>query len=389
MSSTMTNTEQLRILLVDDEELLRRVFARALSREGHTVAEASNGRQAVVLLGDAKFDVVISDIRMPDMGGIELLRAVRERDLDLPVILVTGSPDVASATAAVELGALKYMTKPIDIEQLVKEVAHAGKLHRLANAKREALAMAGDGAGQLGDRAGLEASFGRFLSTLWMAYQPIVRVSDKTIYGFETLLRSNEPSLPHPGAVLEAAERLGRLRDLGRTTRAASVAPMASAPEGSLLFVNLHTLDLLDEDLYARDAPLSSIANRVVLEITERRSLDEVGDSVRRIARLRELGFRLAIDDLGAGYAGLTSFAVIEPEIVKLDMSLVRGVDSSTTKQKLVKSMTTLCRDMGMLIVAEGVETAQERDALIDLKCDLLQGYLFAKPGRPFPASAW
>jgi EAL domain-containing protein (putative c-di-GMP-specific phosphodiesterase class I) len=107
-----------------------------------------------------------------------------------------------------------------------------------------------------------------------------------------------------------------------------------------------------------------------------------------RIANLRALGFQIALDDLGAGYAGLTSFTQLEPEYVKLDMSLVRDVHENSTKQKIIRSMVRLCHDMGKLIIAEGVERTEERDALVDLRCDLLQGYLFAKPAKPFPAVA-
>jgi len=101
------------------------------------------------------------------------------------------------------------------------------------------------------------------------------------------------------------------------------------------------------------------------------------------------MGFRIAIDDLGAGYAGLTSFATLEPEFVKLDMSLVRDVHKSPMKEKLVGSITSLCKELGMMVVAEGVETPLERDMLVALGCDLLQGYLLAMPGRPFPTFAW
>jgi EAL domain-containing protein (putative c-di-GMP-specific phosphodiesterase class I) len=125
------------------------------------------------------------------------------------------------------------------------------------------------------------------------------------------------------------------------------------------------------------------------LEITERSSLDEVKDVRSRVAALRELGFSIAVDDLGAGYAGLTSFTLLEPEIVKLDMSLVRDVHQNSTKQKVVRSMTALAKDMGVIVVGEGVECKAERDALVDLGCDLLQGFLFARPGRPFPEVTW
>ena len=99
------------------------------------------------------------------------------------------------------------------------------------------------------------------------------------------------------------------------------------------------------------------------------------------------MGFRIAVDDLGAGYAGLTSFAQLEPEVVKLDMALVRGVHQQPTKLTLVRTMITMCRELGMLVVAEGIETPEERDAIVDAGCDLLQGYLFAKPGPAFPAA--
>ena len=146
---------------------------------------------------------------------------------------------------------------------------------------------------------------------------------------------------------------------------------------------------LLNRWLSAPEAPLSKIAHRVVLEVTERSSLDEVKDVRARVAALREMGFRIAVDDLGAGYAGLTSFTLLEPEIVKLDMSLVRDVHKNSTKQKVIRSMTALSQDMGMTVVAEGVETVEERDALLELDCDLLQGFLFARPGPPFPEVMW
>ena len=79
----------------------------------------------------------------------------------------------------------------------------------------------------------------------------------------------------------------------------------------------------------------------------------------------------------------------MEPQFAKLDMSLIRGVDENPTKQRLIRSMTSLCNDLGITSVAEGIETRAERDAVIELGCDLLQGYLFAKPGKPFPSFTW
>ena len=121
-----------------------------------------------------------------------------------------------------------------------------------------------------------------------------------------------------------------------------------------------------------------------MLEITERGALDAVDNVRERIQRLRGLGYRVAIDDLGAGYAGLTSVAQLEPEFVKLDMSLVRDVDTSPLKRRLVGSMVEACRGSSMQVVAEGVETAAEKAVLAELGCDLLQGYHFARPTELF-----
>jgi EAL domain-containing protein (putative c-di-GMP-specific phosphodiesterase class I) len=184
------------------------------------------------------------------------------------------------------------------------------------------------------------------------------------------------------GAVLEAAERSERLYDVGGLVRTKVGQALENAPADWAFFVNLHPGDLRDPSLYLTDAPLSRFAERVVLEITERVSLETMPDVRDRIADLRKMGFRIALDDLGAGYAGLTSFVRLEPEFVKLDMSLVRDVHENAAKQKIIGSMVNLCHEMGKQIIAEGVESVAERDALTDLRCDFLQGYLFARPSK-------
>lgn len=252
---------------------------------------------------------------------------------------------------------------------------------RLATA-RQLLADAPQEAHELAD---LHRNLDRALNSLWMAYQPIVRAATGSLFGYEALLRSGDPSLPSPSAILGAAEKLGRIHDVGRAVRSKASDPTQRVRSPALLFINLHAIELNDETLISRSAPLTKIASRVVLEITERGSLDAINNVALRVRQLRELGFRIAIDDLGAGYSGLTSFAHLEPDFAKLDMSLVRGVHQNPMKQKLVRSMTALCKDMGIAVVAEGIEVVEERDAVIELGCDLLQGYLLARPGRAFP----
>ena len=372
------------VLLVDDERALLAITKRRLEKKGYRVVACGSGAEAQGLAGGERFDVMVSDIHMPNMTGVGLLRAVRAQDLDIPVILITGNPGVETAIAAIEYGAFQYLVKPVDQEQLEGAIDRAAAAGRLARLKREYIDQFGSGVSGIGDRAGIDATLDRALDSLWMAFQPIVW-ADGRVFAHEALMRSVEPKLPHPGAVLEAAERVNRLQDVGRNVRTKVAQAIPSGNSYWSYFVNLHPQDLLDPTLYGADEPLGRVAKQVVLEITERASLDELPDVRSHIAKLREMGFRIALDDLGAGYAGLTSFVLLEPDFVKLDISLVRDIHCNSAKQKIVGSMVTLCHDMGKQIVAEGVEQGEERGALLSLGCDLLQGYFFAKPGKPFP----
>ncbi len=378
-------------LVVDDDAALRRDYSRILRSMGFEVSAASDGREAVGMVHAGAFDVVVSDISMPHMGGIALLHAVRGRDLDVPVILMTGRPDFQTAVEAIEYGAFRYLVKPVPTHQFEHAVRQATSLHKMAKLKRAALALvAENGSRQLGDRAALEVRFESALEKLWIAFQPIVDWPARSVFAYEALMRSTEPTLANPLALLESAERLGRLHELGRRIRQLIAATASEAPPDALLFINLHSLDLGDDDLFAPTSVLAPIAHRVVLEITERASLDDVQDLAGRVDRLRELGFRIAVDDLGAGYAGLSTFTQLQPEFAKLDMSLVRGVDASEKKRSVVRAMSRLCSDeLSIRLICEGVETEGERDVLANDGCALLQGYWFAKPARGFTAPRW
>jgi EAL domain-containing protein (putative c-di-GMP-specific phosphodiesterase class I)/ActR/RegA family two-component response regulator len=370
-----------RLLVVEDNAELLRLTAELLESAGFEVHTAANGRMALERLDAAEYDVIVSDISMPDLGGMALLQHVRERDVDLPVILLTGDPALPTALQALEYGAFRYLVKPVAVEVLEDAVLRASRLHSLARLKRQALQLLGD---DLGDPETLAGRFAEGMRTLWLAFQPIVQSEGGGLYAYEAFVRCREASLAAPYSFFSAAERLGRLADLGRAVRGASAARMHELPDDVLMFINVHPRERDDEQLYAPDSPLAPFAGRVVLEITERAPLDGVRDLTERMQRLRDLGFRLAVDDLGAGYAGLATFSQLQPEIVKLDMSLVRRVDENPTKLAVVRSMRQLCSDLGILVVAEGVESAAERDVLIAAGCPLLQGYLFGKPQPGF-----
>jgi EAL domain-containing protein (putative c-di-GMP-specific phosphodiesterase class I) len=231
----------------------------------------------------------------------------------------------------------------------------------------------------------MEERLTRCLQSLAMHYQPIVHAATRKRFGYEALLRCTDKALPHPGAILDAAERLEKIPALGRAVRAQIARTIADSPaDRGCVFVNLHLLDVFDKQLSSAFAPLTKVASRVVLEITERTSLEGQADVRYRVQELRELGFKIAIDDLGGGHARMGTFSPLDFDFVKLDMSLVREMDKHPMKQRLVKSIIELCREHNTKVIGEGVETEAEAKILIELGCDLLQGYLIAKPALPF-----
>jgi len=222
----------LRVLLVDDEPAVLQAYALILTRHGVTVDTASSGKEAASRVKAGSYDVIVSDISMPEMTGIELLEAVRAHDLEVPVILMTGEPSLESAVRAVEYGAFRYLAKPVDGQELWDTAVRAARIHKLAKVKRQALELPGTDRSRLGERAALEVRFSWGMRLMWMAFQPIVEWGDRRIFGYEALLRSDEPLMKNPADILDAAERLGRLHELGRAVRGLVAAAAPNAPEG-------------------------------------------------------------------------------------------------------------------------------------------------------------
>jgi EAL domain-containing protein (putative c-di-GMP-specific phosphodiesterase class I)/CheY-like chemotaxis protein len=379
-----------RVLVVDDDPVMRRTCTRLLASEGWTVVSAEHGRAGIeAVQGRDAFDCVVSDVNMPELDGFGLIREIRQHDDDLPILLMTGDPSLNGAVRAIDTGAVSYIAKPFDQETLASAVARAARRHGIARMRRRAEVFAREMLGsQQGDLGELAERFDRALASSWMAFQPIVDYKAKSIFAYEALIRTDEPSMKRPDVLIATAERLDRVHDLGRAVRAAIARAAPAIPPDINIFVNVHGLELLDEDLFAARGPFAELAPRIVLEITERIGLDSVAGPTR-VAMLRRLGYRIAVDDLGAGYAALGALATLEPDIVKLDMSLVRDIDRHPTKRRVVGAMATLVRELGGRTVAEGVETPAERSALLDANIDLLQGYLIARPARELPTPVY
>ncbi len=378
MGNAVTKKAHLgRVLVVDDDPAMRRVCARVLGNEGWEVVVVEGGKAAIASVCDKTipFDCVVSDVHMPEIDGFALIAAIRRYDDDLPVLLMTGDPSLDGAVRAMDTGAVSYLSKPFDHETLAAGVARAARRHGVARMRRRARSTTD------GELTSMAARFDSALARSWMAFQPIIDVTLSRPFAFEALVRTDEGSLNRPDVLIATAERLGRIHDLGRTVRTAVAHAAANVPDDVLIFVNVHGLELTDEDLFGDSCALAPLASRIVLEITERIGLDPVAGPAR-VEMLRQRGYRIAVDDLGAGYAALGALATLEPEVVKLDMSLVRDIDRHPTKRRVVGAIATLCRELGSRVIAEGVETQAELRTVRDAGIDLIQGFLFARPTR-------
>lgn len=209
--------------------------------------------------------------------------------------------------------------------------------------------------------------------------QPVVAATDGQVLFHEALSRFD--STRTPGQWFDAAQRLGMREQLEVAAARSALTLLRRDDRLRAVSINLHPQtchgSVLQELLQGLDA------RRVVLEITEHAPVADYDRLAQALAPWRARGLRLAVDDAGAGYSSLQHVVMMRPDIIKLDMSLIRGVDEDVVRQALVESLVRFAAKVGSDIVAEGVETAAERDTVVSLGVPYLQGYLLGRPAAP------
>jgi diguanylate cyclase (GGDEF)-like protein len=226
-------------------------------------------------------------------------------------------------------------------------------------------------------------------------YQPIVELEDGRIKGFEALVRWDHPErgLLAPGAFMATAESSGLIVSLGAHVLREACRQLAiwqadsAMPRGLHMSVNLSAKQLLDGDI--ADVVAAAVSDAGIdpqslwLEITESSLLTDADNAAGMLLKLRETGVRLAVDDFGTGYSSLQHLKLFPLDVIKVDRSFVSGLGEDDGDEAIVRSVIELAGAFGFTVVAEGVETPLQRTWLIDLGCELAQGYLFARPGPP------
>lgn len=225
-------------------------------------------------------------------------------------------------------------------------------------------------------------------------YQPVVDIVDRRVIGFEALTRVGSGRFENVETLFKAAEANDALWSLERLCRRKALEGMPALGPDQLLFLNIEPDSAHDPHLTGPEfldglASAGLSPRQVVLELTEHSAVRDFVAFRRTLEQFRTLGFRLAMDDVGSGYAGLQSIAEIAPDFIKADMHLVRGLHTSSIKRELIDTMRRFAESTGITLVAEGVESQEELAALVAVGVRCAQGFLFARPGAPAPFPDW
>ncbi|HEX6536174.1 MAG TPA: EAL domain-containing protein [Gemmatimonadaceae bacterium] len=216
--------------------------------------------------------------------------------------------------------------------------------------------------------------------SIYIDYHPIVLADTGRVFGYEALARGELRSLRSPEVMFEVAAEADLLWELSRLCRARALEGMRDRlTDGELLFLNVDPHDFADPAF----VELEHVdPRRVVIEITERTAIKDYPKFRERLRTFRDRGFRFAVDDAGSGYAGLGSIANLEPDFIKLDISLINSIDTNFIKQNLVETMVGFAREQGAMVIAEGIERAEELDTVRRLGVPLVQGFFLNHPER-------
>lgn len=214
------------------------------------------------------------------------------------------------------------------------------------------------------------------------AYQPIVDVELRTIYAHEALVRG--PQGEGAASVLAQVNDSNRYR-FDQACRVKAIKGASALGMAEKLSINFLPNAIYKPELCIRTTleaarvhgfPLESI----IFEVTEGERVEDGPWFAEILREYQRCGFKTAIDDFGAGYAGISLLADFQPDLVKLDMGLIRNLDTDRARRTIVRNLARMCGEMNIQVIAEGVETAGERDALRDAGIHLMQGYFFARP---------
>lgn len=358
------------ILLIDDEADFAETLSARLEMRGYIVSVAHDGKEALEKAKD-KPDLILLDVILPPTTGYAICRTLRKDNKTkyIPIIMLTAKNCPYDRIEGLQVGADDYITKSFDVEELFARIEALFRRGNLLEKTEE-------------DRAVLIEELKRIIRNelVEIVFQPIFYLEPRQLFAYEVLSRGPQnSSLKEPGRLFQCALDYGMLFDLEILCRKKAMAKFCDIDKKCLIFFNTSPY-IIESDRFKDILALYTRPEQVVLEITERVEIKDFAIFCQTISSFKTTGFKISIDDVGSGYSSLGAIAKMDPDFVKIDMTIVRDIDTDPKKQDLVKAIMLLCERSRIIAIGEGIETEDELNTLINLGVEVGQGYFLGQP---------
>ena len=390
MKSIVSNQS---VLIVDDEVFVLETTAFILRKLGFKeVYTALSAKLAIDLIAsnETPISLVLCDLNMPDVDGVELLRIFAEQNFEGDIVLFSGEDSrtlnmAESLAKARNLSVLGAVSKPLNVAELSQLLVRRGKV----------LLQKDRAATQLVSKEQLIRGIEEEELEPW--FQPKVEIASKRVVGVEALVRwpNGEKGMIFPDAFIPVAEEHGLIDELTFLVLKKSAAMQSEWQKHGLdlkISVNVSMDSLYDLTFPERVESYLSEHNvdpsTFQLEVTESRLMEDVVRPLDNLLRLRLKKISLSIDDFGTGHSNLTQLRDLPFDELKLDRSFVQGAANNERTESLLESSVDIARKLDMEIVVEGVETLDEWRRVEAMGCDVVQGYFVSRPlpGEDIPS---
>ncbi|MGZ4357729.1 MAG: EAL domain-containing protein [Gaiellaceae bacterium] len=377
------------VLIADDEPSVRDLLTEIVRAEDllEVVGVAADAEEAIALAGESSPDVALVDVQMPG-GGLRATRGILKRSPRTRVVVLSAYADRAIVLDMLRAGAASYVVKGGHPAAIVEAILRSAQGESILSAE-----VSSSGIGELAsylNHRDLDESAERLLverirqtideSRFEPVFQPIVDLGESRLVGVEALSRFSGTPAQSPDAWFADAGRVGLRTELELATAQAAAAQFRVRKPDAYLAINLSS-----ETLPRCGELVDQVGGeRLVIEITEHAAIDDYDTLRPWLDALGDRGVRLAVDDAGAGFASLRHTLQLSPDFIKLDISLIRGIDADRRRQALATGLIGFADELGAAIIAEGIETKAELETLRNLGVRYGQGYFLGKPG-PLP----
>lgn len=380
-----------RVLVADDDRSMREVLAEIFNADAgfDLVAAAADANAAVELARAARPDVALLDVKMPG-GGRRAAEGIRAASPQTRVVALSVYSDHPTIIEMFRAGAVGY---------LVKGSATAGEIaETVRSAAAGEVSLPRDVAGHVIDELSAQLKRGQRAEEEWqraagrvrrvltlrrltLAFQPIFELPSGTVAGVEALARFPQVPPRGPDVWFAEAHMVGLGTELERLAVEIAVGELDRLADDEYLSVNLSPDGAMADSVH--EVLLAADPARTVVEITEHAKIADYEYFNQRLEPLRAAGVRVAIDDAGAGFASLRHILQVAPDVIKLDISLTRNIHADRSRRALARALTSFAIETGAVVVAEGIEDADELAALRMLGVTYGQGYLLGRPSVP------